>query len=248
MLNENNEKGDKLLDIRNITVSYKEIEALSDVSITVHPREIVAIIGSNGAGKTTIMRSISGVNKISKGEILFKEDVISRMNTDRIVELGIAHVPEGRKLFPQMTVFENLEMGAYAKNAYKNRYENMEKVFSLLPRLKERQNQLAGTLSGGEQQMVAIGRGLMSDPMLLLLDEPSLGLAPKIVTEMFALIKRIRDMGKTILIVEQNLHQTLELADRGYVLENGRIVLEGTGSDLLQDEYTQKAYLGTTEI
>jgi len=206
--------------------------------------EIVALVGANGSGKTTLLHTISGVKTPSSGTVTFRGRRIDGMPAHQIVELGICHIPEGRKLFTDMSILENLEMGAYSHRAWKKRHETLQEVFALFPRLKERSKQLARTLSGGEQQMLAMGRGLMSLPELCIIDEPSNGLAPKLVAEVFQIIKSLREHGKTILIVEQNVRQTLEVADRACVLENGRMALEGCCEDLLKSDHVRKAYLG----
>ncbi|KAB2903685.1 MAG: ABC transporter ATP-binding protein [Anaerolineae bacterium] len=233
-----------LLKIKNLKAGYGDIEILHDVSLEVNPGETVALIGANGAGKTTTLRTISGLIRSWGGDIHFDGQAIQNWRSNRIVAAGLIQVPEGRKLFPKMTVLENLEMGSFIRTARRNRARNLKRVFELFPRLAERKSQLAGTLSGGEQQMVAIARGLMSQPRLLMLDEPSLGLAPLIVSSIFEVIKEINKVGTTVLIVEQNAVQTLGIADRGYVLENGIISLAGTGQELLKDERIRSAYLG----
>lgn len=233
-----------MLKIKNLKAGYGDIEILHDVSLEVNPGETVALIGANGAGKTTTLRTISGLIRSWGGDIHFDGQAIQNWRSNRIVAAGLIQVPEGRKLFPKMTVLENLEMGSFIRTAKRNRARNLKRVFELFPRLAERKSQLAGTLSGGEQQMVAIARGLMSQPRLLMLDEPSLGLAPLIVSSIFEVIKEINKVGTTVLIVEQNAVQTLGIADRGYVLENGIISLAGTGQELLKDERIRSAYLG----
>ncbi|HDJ25787.1 MAG TPA: ABC transporter ATP-binding protein [Candidatus Bathyarchaeota archaeon] len=233
-----------LLKVNNIDVFYGDLQALWGVSFEVHEGEKVVIVGANGAGKTTTLKTISGLLRPRSGTIEFKGQRIDKLPPHKIVELGIAHVPEGRRIFPKMTVLENLEMGAYIKRAREKFDDTLEWVFSIFPRLKERKNQIAGTMSGGERQMLAIARGLMSRPDLLMLDEPSLGLAPKLVMKTFEVIKRIGEEGVTILLVEQNVKHALELADRGYVLETGRITLSGTSEELLSNDYVKKAYLG----
>jgi len=233
-----------LLKVNKINVFYGDLQALWDVSFEVYEGEKVVIVGANGAGKTTTLKTISGLLRPRSGTIEFMGQRIDRLPAHKIVELGIAHVPEGRRLFPKMTVLENLEMGAYTKRAREKFEDTLEWVFSIFPRLKERKNQIAGTMSGGERQMLAIARGLMSRPKLLMLDEPSLGLAPKLVLKTFEVIQRISEEGVTILLVEQNVRHALELADRGYVLETGRITLSGTGEELLNNDYVKKAYLG----
>lgn len=233
-----------LLEVKNIDVAYGELQVLWDVSFEVREKELVAIVGSNGAGKTTLMKTISGLLHPIKGSITFLENRIEKFPPHKIVRLGISLVPEGRQLFPEMTVQENLELGAYQKQAREKLKDSLEWVYQLFPILKERKAQLAGTLSGGEQQMLAIGRALMSRPKLLMLDEPSLGLMPIFVKTTFKAIEKLKDEGVTILLVEQNVRQALELADRGYVLETGRIVLSDKGKNLLKDERVKKAYLG----
>jgi branched-chain amino acid transport system ATP-binding protein len=232
-----------MLTIEDIEVSYGESQALFGVSLEVKEGEICALIGANGAGKTTTLRTVSGLLKPKKGAIRFAGEPIHRFPAHRIVELGISHVPEGRGLFPLMTVKENLLLGGHVSRVRRRRADNLERMMKLFPRLKERENQLAGTLSGGEQQMVAIARGLMSEPKLLILDEPSLGLAPIVVEEVFRIVKEI-SAETTVMIVEQNVSQTLQLADRTYVLEHGKVVMSGAGRELLNDEHVKKAYLG----
>jgi branched-chain amino acid transport system ATP-binding protein len=233
-----------MLEVSNLDVFYGKSQALRDISLKVNEREIVALVGANGAGKTTLLNTISGALRPASGSVEFLGRRIDRLAPDTIVQLGISHIPEGRKLFTSMTVRENLELGAYTSEAWKRREETIEEVYELFPVLKERARQSASKLSGGEQQMVAIGRGLMSSPRLCLFDEPSYGLAPNLLSEVLGVIKRLRKQGITILLVEQNVRQTLETADRAYVLENGRIVSEGKGEDLLQDDMVKKAYLG----
>jgi branched-chain amino acid transport system ATP-binding protein len=233
-----------MLEVSNLDVFYGKSQALRDISLKVNEREIVALVGANGAGKTTLLNTISGALHPASGSVEFLGKRIDRLAPDRIVQLGISHIPEGRKLFTSMTVRENLELGAYTPEAWKRKEETIEEVYQLFPVLKERARQSASKLSGGEGQMVAIGRGLMSSPRLCMFDEPSYGLAPRLLSEVLGVIKRLREQGITILLVEQNVRQTLETADRAYVLENGRIVLEGKGEDLLQDNMVKKAYLG----
>lgn len=233
-----------MLKVNELTVTYGPHRALTDVSIHADEGEIVVVIGANGAGKSTLLNTIVGLIKPIKGEIKFKGERIDPLPPYKIVEKGVSLVPEGRRVFPKLTVLENLELGAYTKRARQKKNENLEFVFKLFPRLKERKHQKAGTLSGGERQMLAIGRALMSDPELLLLDEPSLGLAPKIVLEIFNVLKELKEYGITILLVEQHAYKALTIADRGYVLENGRITLSGTGQELLNNEYVKSAYLG----
>jgi len=233
-----------MLEVENINVFYGDAQALWDVSFTVNQGEIVTLVGSNGAGKSTTLKAISGLVPPLTGEIRFEGTCIDRVPAYRIVEMGIAHIPEGRRLWPGLTVRENLELGAYIKAVRSLREETLEWVFKLFPRLKERLNQLAGTLSGGEQQMLAIGRGLLSKPKLLILDEPSLGLAPLLVDEVLETIQKINGKGVTILLIEQNVNRALTISTRCYVLELGRIVLSGSGQDLLTDERVKTAYLG----
>jgi len=234
----------KVLEIKNIDVFYGDVQVIWDVSFDVNKGEIVALIGANGAGKSTVLKTISGILKPKKGEIIFEKNPIYKMDAYRLIELGIAHVPEARRLFVEMTVEENLDMGSLRGEARARREKTKEMVFELLPRLRERRRQLAGTLSGGEQQMLAVGRGLMSLPKLQMFDEPSLGLGPILVREVFNTIKKIKKEGATVLIVEQNVKQTLGIADRADVLENGRITLRGTGEALLNNEHVRTAYLG----
>ncbi len=233
-----------MLTVRELDAGYGSLQALWGISLDVKPGEIVAVIGANGAGKTTLLRSITGLLSPTRGEVLFEDEVISRLPPNRIVGRGIALVPEGRKIFPYMTVRENLEMGAYLPQARVNFAAHIDEVTGLFPRLRERASQLAGTLSGGEQQLLAIGRALMSRPRVLLLDEPSLGLAPLLVREIFRIVQAINHQGATILLVEQNVRHSLEIAQRAYVLETGRLVLSGGGRELLGNPHVRKAYLG----
>ncbi len=233
-----------MLEVRGIDVHYGDVQVLWDVSFQVNVGEVVAIIGANGAGKSTSLKTVSGIVRPAKGEILFEGIPIHTRPPHTLIDLGIAHCPEARKLFVEMTVEENLDMGSLKGEARKQRPITKEKVFALFPRLSERRRQLAGTLSGGEQQMVAVARALMSLPKLLMFDEPSLGLAPILVRDIFNVIQTIRKEGVTVLIVEQNVNQTLALADRAYVLENGKIIMQGTGKELLSDEHVKAAYLG----
>jgi branched-chain amino acid transport system ATP-binding protein len=234
----------KVLEIKNIDVFYGDVQVIWDVSFDVKRGEIVALIGANGAGKSTILRAISGILRPKKGGILFEGKPIYTLDAFKLIELGIAHVPEARRLFVEMTVEENLDMGSLRGEARTLREKTKETVFELLPRLQERRRQLAGTLSGGEQQMLAVGRGLMSLPKLQMFDEPSLGLAPLLVRDIFNTIKKINKEGTTVLIVEQNVKQTLLVANRGYVLETGKITNQGTGQALLSNEHVKTAYLG----
>ena len=233
-----------MLEIKNIDVFYGDVQVIWNASFDVQKGEVVALIGANGAGKSTILKTISGMLRPKKGDILFENRPIYKIDPYRLVEMGIVHVPEARRLFVEMTVEENLDMGSLKGEARIQRERTREMVFGLLPRLKERRKQLAGTLSGGEQQMLAVARGLMSRPRLQMFDEPSLGLAPLLVKEIFNTIKKINGEGTTILIVEQNVKQTLLVANRGYVLETGRITNQGTGKSLLSDEHVKTAYLG----
>jgi len=233
-----------MLKVNAINTFYGKIRALWDVSLRVDEKEIVALVGANGAGKTTMLNTISGVIHPTSGSIQFYGLKIDRMLPYQIVKTGISQIPEGGKPFPDMTVYENLEMGAYCDETWKKKEETLEQVYKIFPILKEREGQLARTLSGGERQMLAMGRGLMSRPKLCMLDEPSYGLAPLLVKEFFSVIKTLRDQGMTLLLVEQNVQQTLEIADRSYVLENGQIVSEGKSRELLQDDHIKKAYLG----
>jgi branched-chain amino acid transport system ATP-binding protein len=234
----------QLLQVSNINAGYGQIQVLWDVCLTINGGEILALVGANGAGKSTLLQTICGLKVPTSGSIYFRGQRIDGKPANQIVELGISHIPEGRKLFTEMSIQENLEMGAYAKRAWKKKNETLQDVFKLFPRLKERSKQLARTLSGGEQQMLAMGRGLMSLPELCIIDEPSNGLAPKLVAEVFQIIKSLRDQGKTILIIEQNVRQTLEIADRAVVLENGRVALEDTCQILLKSDHIRKSYMG----
>jgi branched-chain amino acid transport system ATP-binding protein len=233
-----------VLDIRNINTFYGNIQALWDISLDIHDTELVALVGANGAGKTTLLKTISGLLRPAAGQVEFLGQRIEGLPSHLIVEMGMSHIPEGRKLFPDMSVRENLEMGAYTKRVWKQKQETLEEVYKLFPILKSRRGQLARTLSGGEQQMVAMGRGLMSKPKLCIIDEPSSGLAPLVVDEIFQTIQGLRGQGISIFLIEQNVQQTLEIADRAYVLENGRIILSGESRSLLQEEMIKKAYLG----
>jgi branched-chain amino acid transport system ATP-binding protein len=234
-----------MLRVSGLDLFYGDAQALDGVSLEVREREIVAIVGANGAGKTSLIRAITGMHKPARGEIAFEDRSILGEPTHRICDLGIGQVPEGRQIFAGMTVRENLEMGAAIPRARARLAKNLHHVFALFPRLAERQRQTAGTLSGGEQQMLAIGRCLMGEPRLILFDEPSLGLAPVVVDEMFRVIESLnRDAGLTVILIEQNVAQSLALADRGYVLETGRIVLSGTGVELLADDGVRQAFVG----
>ncbi|MFI7573208.1 ABC transporter ATP-binding protein [Micromonospora sp. NPDC049497] len=233
-----------LLEIKDLTLLYGRIQALHGISLVVNEGEVVALIGANGAGKTTTMRAISGLRPVASGSIVFDGTDVTRMRADLRVVRGIGQAPEGRGVFPGMSVTENLEMGAYTRRDRGEIAKDMAMVLDLFPRLAERRKQPGGTLSGGEQQMLAVGRALMARPRLLLLDEPSMGLAPKLIQQIFEIITRINEQGTTILLVEQNAQQALSRAHRGYVLETGRIVKEGTGRDLLHDPAVKEAYLG----
>ena len=232
-----------MLKLENLTVGYEDLIVLRQISLEVDHGQIVALIGANGAGKTTTLKTISGLLRARKGQITFEGKPVHTWPSHKIVGAGLIQVPEGRHLFRDMTVLENLELGAYRRGK-RDRKQMLARVFDFFPKLAERKSQRAGTLSGGERQMLAIGRALMAQPRLLMLDEPSLGLAPMIVRDIFRIIREVREAGTTILIVEQNAVQTLGMADRGYVLENGKIVLEGTGAELLENEQIRSAYLG----
>jgi branched-chain amino acid transport system ATP-binding protein len=233
-----------MLEVRNVNTFYGKVQALWDISLNIEEAEIVALVGANGAGKTTLLNTISGLLQPASGTIEFMGQRIDGLPSHKLVEMGMSHVPEGRRLFTDMSVHENLEMGAYTSRAWKHRNETEKEVYESFPILKERAGQLGRTLSGGEQQMLAMGRGLMSMPKLCIFDEPSYGLAPIVMTEVFDVIKTLRKKGITILLIEQNVPRTLEIADRAYVLENGHIVLEGDCEHLLEEEMVKKAYLG----
>lgn len=233
-----------MLKVENLSVHYGMIQAVRDVSFEVNEGEVVSLIGANGAGKTTILRTLSGLVRPSSGKIEFLGKEIQKMPAQKIVASGLSQVPEGRHVFPGLTVMENLEMGAFLKKNREENQANLKKVFSRFPRLEERKNQDAATLSGGEQQMLAMGRALMSTPKLLLLDEPSMGLAPIFIQEIFDIIQDIQKQGTTVLLIEQNANKALAIADRGYVLETGKIVLSGTGKELAASDEVRKAYLG----
>ena len=233
-----------MLEVDNIDTCYGKVQALWDVSLKIEEGEIVALVGANGAGKTTLLNTICGLIRPASGSVKFLGKRIDGLPSHAIVELGISHVPEGSRVFPDMTVHENLEMGAYPYRAWKQKEEKLEEVYQLFPVLKERKGQLARTLSGGEHQMLAIGRGLMSRPRLCMFDEPSYGLAPLFVAEIFRIIHGLRDQGITILLIEQNVRRALEIANRACVLENGRMCLEGDCVELLQSDYVRKAYMG----
>lgn len=233
-----------MLKVEGINVYYDQIQAIKDVSFDIKEGEMVALLGANGAGKTTILRAISGILKPKTGKIIYNGEEITRTEAYKSVEMGISHAPEGRQIFCRLTVLENLQIGAYIKKRKVSLKEDIEYIYSLFPPLKEREKMLAGTLSGGEQQMLAIGRALMSSPKLLLLDEPSLGLAPLLVEKIFQVITWLKENKITVLLVEQNAYRALEVADRAYVLESGKVKLYGTASDLLNNPEVQKAYLG----
>ena len=234
---------DPLLDIHDLRAGYGETEVLRGVDLVVEPGEIVAVLGSNGVGKSTLNRTISGILRARSGSIRFGGAAIEREKPQAIVKRGLIHVPEGRRIFPNLSVRENLDLGSYARAA-KNRARNRKRVFEIFPRLAERRGQLAGTLSGGEQQMLAIGRGLMAEPELIILDEPSLGLSPLLVEELFALIARINAEGVSVLLVEQNVVQSLDVADRAYILAEGHFVMSGTAADIGADPALKRTYLG----
>ena len=234
----------RMLRLEHVDAGYGDVQVLWDVSFYVGPKDFVVLVGANGAGKSTIMRAISSIISPTRGEIWFEDQRIDKLPPYRIINVGIAHVPEARQLFPEMTVVENLELGSLTPQAKAHRKNTMEWVLDLFPRLRERHKQLAGTLSGGEQQMCAIARGLMSRPKMVLFDEPSLGLSPLLTQEIFRLARRIHEDGLPILMVEQNVKQTLAICDRAYVLENGKIVLEGKGRELLENEEVKQAFLG----
>lgn len=233
-----------LLTIENLEVFYGVINAIKGISFEVNEGEIIALIGANGAGKTTILNTITGLVPAKSGSIKFEDKDLLKTPAHKIVSMGIAHVPEGRRIFQQLTVFENLKLGAYTRKDKKEIADTLELVYERFPRLKERRTQIAGTLSGGEQQMLAMGRALMSHPKIILMDEPSMGLSPLYVTEIFDIIRSVNESGTTVLLVEQNAKKALSIADRAYVLETGSITLEGKADDLLHDESVQKAYLG----
>lgn len=234
----------QFLEVRGIDVFYGDVQVLWDISFSAKKGLISVFVGANGAGKTTLLRTISGLMRPKRGEISFSGRSLTSLSPEHIVELGISHVPEGRRIFTKLTVLENLKLGAYVRRARNSLSESLEKVYELFPILRERKNQLAGSLSGGEQQMLAIGRALMSDPKLLVLDEPSLGLSPLVVRAIFGLLSVLKERGITILLVEQNVRQALRIADYAFVLKNGRIVMEGTGEELLRSKEVQDAYIG----
>lgn len=233
-----------MLELKDVNVTYGAIHAIHDVSLTVNDGEIVSLIGANGAGKTTILHTITGLKKAAGGSIVYNGTDLLKTEPSKIITLGMAHVPEGRHIFPDMTVSENLEMGAYIRKDMDGIQQSMKEVFERFPRLKERRRQLAGTLSGGEQQMLAVGRALMSNPKIILMDEPSMGLSPLLVKEIFHIIQEVHKQGITVLLVEQNAKMALSIADRAYVLETGHISMSGDAAELLNDEKVKKAYLG----
>jgi len=234
-----------MLKVNNIDVAYGDVQVLHGVSLDIKKGEFVAVIGANGAGKTTLLKTISGLLNPLSGDISFEDEIINTLSPDRVVKRGIIHVPEGRLLFPEMSVRENLELGAYLEKDNDIINERFDSVYSMFPVLKERSAQLAGTLSGGEQQMLAIGRGLMAGPKLFMFDEPSLGLAPKLVQSIFEMVQHINKvLGVTVLLVEQNVRHSCEVSDRAFVLENGRVVLSGSGLEMLENDHVREAYLG----
>jgi branched-chain amino acid transport system ATP-binding protein len=233
-----------VLEVRSINVGYSGTQVLHDLSVSVESGQVVSIVGSNGAGKSTLLKTISGLLQPSSGEILFESARIDNLQAHDIVRKGIAHVPEGRRIFGRLTVAENLRLGAHTQRSAETKERNMAQVFELFPILQERRDQPAGTLSGGEQQMLAIGRALMASPRLLMLDEPSLGLAPKLVTAVFEVVREINQQGVSVLLVEQNVREALESADRAYVIQTGNIVMQGTGAELLETDLVRQAYLG----
>ncbi|MDW7739740.1 MAG: ABC transporter ATP-binding protein [Bacillota bacterium] len=233
-----------MLEVKKLSVGYKGVQVIWDVSFTVEEGELVALVGSNGAGKSTILKTISGAIKVISGDIVFKGESLVGVQAHKVVAKGLAYIPEGRRVFPYMTVKENLELGAYIESDNNKVKQNLDRVFELFPKLKERQSQMAGTFSGGEQQMLVVGRALMSAPKFLMIDEPSLGLQPTIVNIVYEAIKTLHKQGITILLVEQNVQKSLEIASRGFVLENGRISLAGPSQELLKNEEMKKVYLG----
>ena len=233
-----------MLEVKGLQVYYGMIQALKDVSFEVNQGEVIALIGANGAGKTTTLHTVTGLLPAKAGSIMFEGVDITKVPAHKIVEMGIAHVPEGRRVFAQLSVYENLIMGAYTRKDKKEIAENLEKVYQRFPRLRERKTQRAGTLSGGEQQMLAMGRALMSNPKMIVMDEPSMGLSPIFVNEIFDIIEKVSASGTTVLLVEQNAKKALSIADRAYVLETGKIVLSGDAKELMNDDSIKKAYLG----
>ena len=233
-----------ILEVKDINVSYGKLHVLWDINLEVEEGGVIALLGANGAGKTTLLNTVTGILKPVSGEVLFKGQRIDNQPAERIIEKGISYLPEGGRLFPDMTIAENLEMGAYPKRLWERRESSLDRVYKLFPILKERKKQLARTMSGGERQMLAMGRALMSNPALCLFDELSYGLSPVMAQEVFKIVRQLHDDGITVFLVEQNVHQTLEIADYAYVIENGRIVKEGEGLNLLKDNYIKQAYLG----
>ena len=233
-----------MLEVKDLEVYYGMIQAIKGISFEVNKGEVIALIGANGAGKTTTLHTITGLLSPKKGSVMFEGKDITKIPAHKIVSMGMAHVPEGRRVFADLSVYENLKLGAYTRKDKENLNKDLESIYERFPRLAERKNQSAGTLSGGEQQMLAMGRALMSQPKIILMDEPSMGLSPIFVNEIFDIIKEVSESGTTVLLVEQNAKKALSIADRAYVLETGRITLEGKASDLLHDESVQKAYLG----
>ena len=233
-----------MLEVKDLEVYYGMIQAIKGVSVHVDQGEVIALIGANGAGKTTILHTVTGLLSPKKGSVVFEGQEVTKIPAHKIVSLGMAHVPEGRRVFAELSVYENLKMGAYTRKDKSEIEENLQKIYERFPRLKERKNQMAGTLSGGEQQMLAMGRALMSQPKIILMDEPSMGLSPILVNEIFDIIQEVSKSGTTVLLVEQNAKKALSIADRAYVLETGRIALEGRAEDLLRDDSIKKAYLG----
>ena len=233
-----------MLEVNDLEVYYGVIQAIKGISFHVDKGEVVALIGANGAGKTTTLHTVTGLLSPKSGQVLFEEREITKVPAHKIVSMGMAHVPEGRRVFAELSVYENLKMGAYTRNDKSEIEESLKNVYKRFPRLEERKNQMAGTLSGGEQQMLAMGRALMSKPKIILMDEPSMGLSPIMVNEIFDIIRSVSESGTTVLLVEQNAKKALSIADRAYVLETGKIVLEGNAKDLLEDDSIKKAYLG----
>ena len=233
-----------MLEVKDLEVYYGVIQAIQGVSFEVNQGEVIALIGANGAGKTTILHTVTGLLSPKRGQVIFEGKDITRVPAHKIVSMGMAHVPEGRRVFAELSVYENLKMGAYTRKDRSEIEESLANVYKRFPRLEERKNQMAGTLSGGEQQMLAMGRALMSKPKIILMDEPSMGLSPILVNEIFDIIQAVSESGTTVLLVEQNAKKALSIADRAYVLETGNIVLEGKAKDLLEDDSIKKAYLG----
>lgn len=233
-----------MLEIKDLEVYYGVIQAIKGISFEVNQGEVIALIGANGAGKTTTLHTVTGLISPKKGHVIFEGTDITKVPAHKIVSMGMAHVPEGRRVFAELSVYENLKMGAYTRKDKNEIEESLENVYKRFPRLEERKNQMAGTLSGGEQQMLAMGRALMSKPKIILMDEPSMGLSPILVNEIFDIIRSVSESGTTVLLVEQNAKKALSIADRAYVLETGKIVLEGNAKDLLEDDSIKKAYLG----